>query len=98
MAFKMKAGSEGPFKKNYPSVFKTHEGPDKPHKQSKISKLVEKGVEKMTLGGIKAGLGPIGSSFVGELKSGEDLKNLPGKITSKIKNIGKWFRNKKQVN
>ena len=45
MAFKMKGWSP----------FTTHEGSDKPHKQSKLSKLVEKGVEGIT----KIGLGPI---------------------------------------
>ena len=55
MAFKMKAGSEGPFKKNYPSAFKTHEGPDKPHKPTKFDKFAKKVGEYSA----KIGLGPI---------------------------------------
>ena len=40
MAFKMKynKGKGFPFKN---SPLKTHEGPDKPHKQSKLDKLLE---------------------------------------------------------
>ena len=49
MAFKMKAGSEGPMKKNYPAAFKKQDGLKKEGKLAKTDAQDKKELERQTI-------------------------------------------------
>ena len=66
------------------SPLETHEGPDKHHKQSKLSKLVEKGVEL----GSKVALGPIWGGY-GKTPNIIKLRDLIKSKLGKKKNCQK---------